>query len=314
MEIICINVGYGDAIFLQSEGYRILIDGGSANPNEYRENRTPALAWLQKCGVAGLDAAVVSHIHEDHVGGLEGVVEQLAVKELWLPYPAELFRSGRAFSVPADTAENVRLFTQALNAMQRLVRLADAKGIRLRELARGAVTSLGGLKTKALGPDAKRRAAFAELLARAYQCKTDEDALPFLAALDSQSNDASLILKVCEPGISILLPGDCCPHAWPEGLTESELRADVFKLPHHGQIDSVTVDSIQAVRPRVVLTTSSSDRRYNSSNPEVYRLIENALPVDAQPDFLFSDEPDYPPYTLGRQGTQAVRLNFLGNR
>ena len=314
MEIICINVGYGDAIFLQSEGYRLLIDGGSADPNEYREYRTPALAWLRKYGIGALDAVVVSHIHEDHVGGLEAVLDQLAVKELWLPYPAGLFRSGRAFSFPMDTAENVRLFTQALNSMQRLVRLADAKGVRLRELSRGVSIALGGgLKAKALGPDAQRRAAFVELLNRAYQCETDEDALPFLVALDSQSNDASLILKIYGPGFSILLPGDCCPHAWPEGLAESELRADVFKLPHHGQIDSVTVDAIQAVRPRVVLTTSSSDRRYNSSNTEVYRLIQNALPADAQPDFLFSDEADYPPYTYGRQRTQAVRLNLPGS-
>ncbi|HWR22507.1 MAG TPA: MBL fold metallo-hydrolase [Feifaniaceae bacterium] len=313
MEIICINVGYGDSIFLQSEGYRLLVDGGSADPNEYRGDRTPALAWLQKCGVGALDAVVVSHIHEDHVGGLEAVLGQLAVKELWLPCPAEFFYSGRAFCVPDDTAENIRLFTQALNAMERLVRLAEARGTRLREVSRGAVIALGGgLKAKALGPDAKRRTAFADLLARVYQCEADGDALPFLAALDSQSNDASLMLKFTGPGLSMLLPGDCCPHAWPEGLTESDLRADVFKLPHHGQIDSVTADAIRAVRPRVVLTTSSSDRRYNSSNPGVYRLISSVLPADAQPDFLFSDEADYPPYTYGRRRAQAVRLNLPG--
>lgn len=58
-----------------------------------------------------------------------------------------------------------------------------------------------------------------------------------------------------------------------------------------------------------VITTASSDRRYNSANLEVYeRLTQWRAPKP--PKFLFSDERSYPPYFSRPEGFQAITLEI----
>lgn len=44
-----------------------------------------------------------------------------------------------------------------------------------------------------------------------------------------------------------------------------------------------------------VITTSASDRRYNSANAEVYGKLTSWFP-ERPIQFLFTDEREYPPY------------------
>lgn len=57
-----------------------------------------------------------------------------------------------------------------------------------------------------------------------------------------------------------------------------------------------------------VITTSASDRRYNSANEKVYRQLTEMFPADRTPRFLFSDEREYPPYFSQPDGFQAIKL------
>jgi competence protein ComEC len=78
--ITFINVGYGESILLEAGENKsktvILIDGGSGEDGEYTGNtgRIRTVEYLAKKGIAVLDLAVVSHVHEDHVCGLEQFV------------------------------------------------------------------------------------------------------------------------------------------------------------------------------------------------------------------------------------------------
>ena len=56
---------------------------------------------------------------------------------------------------------------------------------------------------------------------------------------------------------------------------------------------------------KAVMTTSSSDRRHNSANQEVYEALRRLHP---QVRFLFTDERDYPPYFSQPDGFQAIKL------
>lgn len=80
---------------------------------------------------------------------------------------------------------------------------------------------------------------------------------------------------------------------------------NVLKLPHHGQKDSIDVDLMKDMPLKAVITTASSDRRYNSANREVYRALEELHPGI---DFLFTDEREYLPYFSRPEGFQAIKL------
>ena len=69
-----IDVGQGDAIFIQTPTRNILIDGG--------ERDSAAANYLQSLGVRGLDLVVGTHPHSDHIGGLINVLQLLPVKEI----------------------------------------------------------------------------------------------------------------------------------------------------------------------------------------------------------------------------------------
>ena len=53
----------------------------------------------------------------------------------------------------------------------------------------------------------------------------------------------------------------------------ADLRADIFKVGHHGQKDGADEALLRAVRPKAVVCCASSDRRYNSAHPDLMRTI-----------------------------------------
>ncbi len=311
MDITFINVGYGDSILIRAGGFRLLIDGGTANPGEFTGSRTEAFEWLVNNGITHLDAVIISHIHDDHVCGLEKIINRLEIKELLLPFPPGIFQNVREAQTLPGAPNNMVLFTRAFNCISRIVQAAQRRGITVCELNAvngGRAFNGSELSVELLGPEPSRKAEFMDLLQNAYHAATDEEAASLLATLDRLSNDASLLLRISDGTGSALFPGDSCPSAWRHLLETGALRSDIWKLPHHGQIDSVTEEAIRGISPKFVVTTSSSDRRYNSSNSEVYRAIQETLGADVQ--FVFSDEYSYPPYFTGMEGARAVRVMF----
>jgi len=56
---------------------------------------------------------------------------------------------------------------------------------------------------------------------------------------------------------------------------------------------------------RAVVTTASSDRRYNSANQAVY---EELLKLHPRVQLLFTDEREYLPYFSNPEGSQGIKL------
>ncbi len=80
LELTFLDVGQGDATLVRSPGGGAwLVDGGPRDADVMR--------FLRREGVRELDAVVLSHPHADHMRGLQAVVEELEVTELWLPRP-----------------------------------------------------------------------------------------------------------------------------------------------------------------------------------------------------------------------------------
>jgi competence protein ComEC len=83
-----IDVGQADCALVECDGKYMLIDGGNA------EDSSLVVSYLQKQGVEELEAVVCSHAHEDHVGGLPGVLAVFPTKAVYSPtktYSSKVF-------------------------------------------------------------------------------------------------------------------------------------------------------------------------------------------------------------------------------
>lgn len=314
MQITIINVGYGDAILFQSSGgFTALLDGGSALESEFSGDpyRIRAADYMRRENVTKLDAVLISHIHEDHVCGLEPIFERCSVKQLYVPYPVEPFLQGCELRPAPDAFRSVPLYTNALNAYRRILLRAMKAGTAVTVVGPGDTLRLGPeLNAKVLAPKARNIREYMELVEQAYASAGQESAVTeLLTKLDAMSNRTSTLLRFETAKIVFLSAADSCPREWDE-LPSSLLKdGNVLKLPHHGQIDSISEQFMKDMPLEYVITTASSDRRYNSANAEVYkRLTQWRTPHP--PKFLFSDERSYPPYFSQPDGFQAITLEI----
>jgi beta-lactamase superfamily II metal-dependent hydrolase len=78
-----LDVGQGDSILVQfPNGKIMLIDAGSADMG------TRVTSYLKSLGITTIDALVITHPHEDHIGGMSTVLNNFAVKQVYdIGYP-----------------------------------------------------------------------------------------------------------------------------------------------------------------------------------------------------------------------------------
>ena len=70
VRIVFVNVGQGDAILVQSGSHEMLVDGGPGGAAD------SVASAASKAGITDLDVLVVSHMHADHIGATDELVNQ----------------------------------------------------------------------------------------------------------------------------------------------------------------------------------------------------------------------------------------------
>ncbi len=87
VETTFVNVGQGDgAIIRVPFKDTIIIDGGGGSPySDYDPGKKVFLPYLEAEGISRIEAAFVSHYHKDHVQGVIAAIENLRVKNVFMP-------------------------------------------------------------------------------------------------------------------------------------------------------------------------------------------------------------------------------------
>ena len=317
MKLTFVNVGYGEAVLVRCPdparpggAFVMVIDGGSGEAAEYADGRTgrgTMADWLEGQGLDHIDAMVLTHIHEDHICGLPAVLEKLRPARLWQGLPADLYKSLPAFAPFPGIDASQDKFRRALNDYRAICAAMDG---RIGTLSAGwSASPCPGLTVRVLGPSAQR-AQTLERACRDLAAASGTEAFPgLLSALDGRMNNFSLILALEWQGARILLPGDtnCAGYG---GIDPAALRADIFKVGHHGQRDGADAAVLDAVRPKAVVCCASSDRRYNSAHPDTLALIQARGAKMYYSDCPVPDVPPHRALTFDIGGADAIEASY----
>jgi len=101
LDVIFLDVGQGDSCIIRIPtrfgNKTILIDAGMKNPMTDK-GRSVVLPVLKHLGIHRIDLLVMSHPHDDHIGGVETILSSIPVGEVWdtySDYHSELYQNIR---------------------------------------------------------------------------------------------------------------------------------------------------------------------------------------------------------------------------
>ena len=87
LEMTFVNVGQGDGAIIRAPyRFNVLIDGGGGNAySDYDPGEKLFLEYLRDENITVIDSAFVSHYHQDHVQGIIAAINNLRVKNVFMP-------------------------------------------------------------------------------------------------------------------------------------------------------------------------------------------------------------------------------------
>ncbi len=233
LRITVLDVGQGDCILVQAPGGRaMLVDGGGAPGQEaggYDIGSEVVVPALMARGVTKLDALVITHPHDDHVGGLAAVVE----------------------AVPVTVAVDPMIESHS-EAYEGLGAALKEQHVPVERASEGARINLG-------------RGIYAEVL---------NPPEPLLAS-DSYENDNSVVLRLVDGDVSVLLAADI-EEEGAARLAEygDAIQSTILKVPHHGSAGAAIPEFVDAVNPELAIISVGEHNPFGHPSEEMVRELE----------------------------------------
>ncbi len=281
MTVTFLDVGQGDAAFLEFPGgVTMLIDGGGrenlgvdgrrdgsdGGNGGYDAGRMVVVPFLRHKGVHRIDYVLMSHPHEDHIGGLVAVLEGFKVGFVLGPGLGMDVGVDRVGEVGVDLGVGQKKPTSldeddgVAPSLLDLVEACRTKGIPLSELHQGQVLKFPrGIEVKVLHPGRPR-----------------------LQGTGSDTNNNSLVVRVSYGRYSFLFTGDLQAEGENQilrTLPAEDLRSTVLKVPHHGSNLGTGRAFLEVVRPRYAVISVGSNPYGLPHRSVVERLNEQGIEV-----------------------------------
>lgn len=158
-----IDVGQGDAILFQQGESSMLIDAGGNN------NGPQVVSFLNDQGISNLDFVIGTHPHEDHIGGLDDVINAFSVGKVILP----------------DIIHTTRTFEDVLIAIQK-------NGLKITKAVAGDRYALGQATIEIIGPISINND---DLNNASVVCRVDFGTTSFMFTGDAEETSEQQIIK-----------------------------------------------------------------------------------------------------------------------
>ncbi len=215
-QLVMLNVGQGDAFLLRSGSASVLIDTGNQD-SLLREG-------LARQGVCSLDAVVITHPDNDHMGSLASLAGVVQVRRVIVASDGLTCSCGNCSRLRADAA-------------------AVAGERALQGIDVGDALTVGKWRLSCLWP-------------KSYADKGgNADSLCFAATTDIDADGS--------PDVRALLVGDAEHEQLRELVDSGAIGAvDILKVGHHGSKNALTPELAEVLHPALSLVSVGRGNRY----------------------------------------------------
>ena len=294
-----INVGNGDATLIREmeEGrtvFSMLVDFGhdrlmrDDHPQELdpRSRRIYAGDFLREAGITHLDAALATHFHRDHIGGLGRVLDEAGIGRFYTTYlppagvpPLEPDGENGLSKAARNALRCVDFYTRALQSHPG--RIADFALLPGNETVTVQLTT--ALKMDILFGEAALYPRQKQIYDAAYAGeRNDYDLIHWAKSM----NVSSLRQRLYYHGREIVLGGDAYAHMWESG---SLPPCDILKVPHHGSLASTSRKLLEHLRPKTAVVCVAARRPDERPHPYIISLLR-----EYTEDLHFTDAVEIP--------------------
>lgn len=97
LKVYFFDVGQADSMLIQNNGENMLIDAGNNEDGEMLVNN------LKTLGVEKIDYLVGTHPHEDHIGGMDDIINNFSIGKIFMP---NVTTNTKTFEDVLDAAKN----------------------------------------------------------------------------------------------------------------------------------------------------------------------------------------------------------------
>lgn len=275
MQVHFINVGYGEAILVTGDDSTILIDGGTNRTEEYEHPGCIRTAdYLKKIGISKIDLVIITHIHDDHIGGIPEVIRNFPVSQVWINVRPDMPNMELIHQFDSVIKGNLSgmLFRNALESYAELLEECGRRGIPVLQKGKedGFLSFAEGFDIELLTPGKQMQMETRDAYDRLFAEKEIGKAEALFYVIDKLGNSTSISLRIKAGKTAVLLSGDKVD-GWEEIFQEygSGLESQILKVTHHGQMDGLPQAMIEVAQPEIFVICSSADKRFNSAHPAV---------------------------------------------
>ncbi len=304
-----IDVGQGNSSYVElPDGKNVLIDGGDIEFGETVGD------FLRDRNVSSIDYLIATHADSDHIGGLNYVLENFEVKNIFRPFQISYDDDNKQPNEVEDLAEVYEYMVELYGSSNKVCKITTKVYRTFIEniyketyLVDGTAQSskvtvfYDGLKISGENYEIEFYAPLKRDENIDLSSKSTETfgyATDGFGATSSASNDNSSIFTLtCFEDVFLFVgdsrytEDDLNDLAYSEfefinSLTEAEKlklsAVDVLLMGHHGSKYSTSRQLLEIISPRFVVVSAGKDNSYNHPHPEALERLQNinSLEID----------------------------------
>lgn len=247
MTVHFIDVGQADASLIVQDGHVMLFDTATKSRGD------ELVEYIKTLGIEYIDVLVLSHPHDDHMGGAAEVLENI---EIGVVYGPDIF--------DLSDLEKLGWYGDMIDAVDKI----DAE--RNINIPEEEQTSIWHFPRNDKGEFAK--------------FNIGDTVVEFYAPLEdeySDLNDYSICAKVTFGTVDIMFTGDATTSVEKALIAEEyDLDVEVFQAAHHGSYTGNSKEFLEAMSPETIVISCGMNNRYNHPSESIIeRYKEMKIPV-----------------------------------